>query len=1186
MRPVPHSYKRPRACGAVFAILLVLSRTGVAQTAPGLGDPDPAARVRAIRELPLPSGGAGLEPVARVVELLDDSTRIVLRDDVNRVDLNTSPAREAKRWLVQAGEPVVPRLLSSLAAERPSIRWRVAQVLGEIGSAGAADALLDAMSQDSDELVRMTAAEALVNLGTKATPALLELLREGTDAQVEQAIWVLSESNDDRALQPLLNLAMRGDGRNAQRAVDAVLKIGPRILPQILAIMEDPLADINERVRAIRIGSQIAHPTLLNALCFIVLAGDSAATREEALSALGGRRDEPAVIDTLLNALYDIDRRFAMRVPEVMGRFDGRAAVILEGYLANPSPRLQAYAIEGLRHLGAESIPTFVHLVESPLYEYPIRQQAAGFLKRLGYRGITFDTRVNAMTLVGDWAGLSLLGRQLEPHFVGMLDNPQPAIREAGINLLSDLRSSQYTGRYLDLTLDEDPLVRASAFRALTKLDRLSFPEMARQLDRRLTRNVQAIGDVLLKGGYRPRTDYDRLRLFAAVEDWDNVTALGESAVALLLERMRGEDTDVAAWAAWTMARLGDRASLDQLSLRQLDGDLHDLLYKEEDIDRRAVYRVLGSSTERKSAPFLLVPLLMRDELRRDLAAEALGTQGNSAIKLLELCLAADTPLLRSRALLALRKCGPVAYPVLQRHMLDPDIGQDVLATLDDMNYRPANTDEEAGYLFATREYAMLARLGRRALKPLMEAASDPYNPERVRAIRALGEVPDEGVNDTLILLLGDTDAAVRQAVLDVFRRMGDSILPSLVRTATFGGLIRARSAALVLAHLNYAPTSEEEDVWLAAARNDWPSLQARKERAFTILRKSLLDENAQRRALAANSLSSIREYEVMSVRSAAERLSPDILSSLRDENPESRALAAYLCGQYGAGSTNLISHLLPLLADNTPVLWTGEDLLGLQIRPTPGLHAAAALAKIGPVAIPALQRHYEQTGAESRFNASLALCSIPDERLLGHQIRSLQEPEYELRYKAVESLGIAGQASAIPPMVNAAMAPGSNLLQPVAAAVRRIGLPALPHLRRELENAASANRRRFLLELAGQLQSAEAIPLFVTYLVDSDIQVRKMAYQGLSRIDHPTANGAVIDALSDEFWTVRESAAGMLVEAGMRVVPGLIDELRADNSPKARYIQRVLQQITGEGFGPDVEAWKKWRDQRAKTSP
>ena len=217
--------------------------------------------------------------------------------------------------------------------------------------------------------------------------------------------------------------------------------------------------------------------------------------------------------------------------------------------------------------------------------------------------------------------------------------------------------------------------------------------------------------------------------------------------------------------------------------------------------------------------------------------------------------------------------------------------------------------------------------------------------------------------------------------------------------------------------------------------------------------------------------------------------------------------------------------------------------------------------------------------------SASLALCSIPDQRLLGHQIRSLQEPEYELRYKAVESLGLAGQASAIPPMVNAAMAPGSNLLQPVAAAVRHIGMPALPYLRRELENAASANRRRFLLELAGQLQSAEAIPVFVTYLVDSDIQVRKMAYQGLSRIDHPTANGAVIDALSDEFWTVRESAAGMLVEAGMRVVPALIDELRADNSPKARYIQRVLQQITGEGFGPDVEAWKKWRDQRAKTS-
>ncbi|MFO1490090.1 MAG: HEAT repeat domain-containing protein [Kiritimatiellia bacterium] len=1184
MSPLP----RPR--NPLFRLpglwLALASLPVFAQTVPSLGDPDPVARVKAIRALPLPPADMPADHLAQVVELLDDSTRVVLKDGTNRVDLATSPAREARRYLVAAGAPVEQRLLAALAAQRPSLRWRVAQVLGEMGGPAAADALLDAMSQDTDELVRMTAAEALVNMGTRATPALLELLREGTDPQVEQAIWVLSESKDDRALGPLLNLALRGAGKNAQRATDAVLKIGPRVFPQILAVMENPETPLTERVRAVRIGSQIAHPAMLNSLCFLVLAGDETAVREEALSTLAGRKDDPAVIDTLLNALYDVDRHFANRVPEVMRYFDGRAAVILEGYLANPSPRLQAYAIEGLRHLGAESIPTFVHLVESPLYEFPVRQQAAAYLKRLGYRGITFDTRVNAMTLVGDWAGLSLLGRQLEPHYVQMLDHAEPSIREAGINLLSDLQSSRYTSRYLDLTMDRDALVRSAALRALTKLDRLSFPEMARQLDRRLTRNVQSIGDVLLKGGYRPRTDYDRLRLFAAVEDWDNVTALGESAVALLLERMRGEDTEVAAWAAWTMARLGDRTSLDKLSLKQLDNDLHELLFEEEDIDRRAAYRVLGSSNERKSAPFLLVPLLMRDEMRRGLAAEALGTQGNSAMKFLELALSSDTPLLQERALLALKKCGPVAYPVLLRHMNDPGVSPAVLATLDDMNYRPGNTEEESAYFLATHEYTMLARLGRRALKPLMDAASDPRNPDRVRAILAMGGVPDENLNDSLVVLLNDTDAAVRQAVVDTFRGMGEAVLPSLVKTATFGGLIRARSAALLLSALKYEPRSEDEDIWLAAARNDWPGLQARKDRAFAILRPSLLDENAQRRALAANAISAIHEYEIMSVRTAAERISPDLLSSLRDENPESRALAAYLCGQYGAGRTNLVANLLPLLADNTPVLWSGENLLGIQIRPTPGVHAAAALAKIGPAAIPALLRHYEQSGAEARFNASLALCSIPDPALLKHQIRALQEPEYELRYKAVESLGLAGRSEALAPMVNAAMAPGSNLAQPVLEAVRRIGLPALPGLRRELEAASSANRRRFLLELAGQLRSPDTIPVFVPYLVDNDIQVRKVAYQGLSQIDHPTAVGAVIDALSDEYWTVRESAAGHLVEAGPRVVPQLIDQLRADNSPKSRYIQRVLQQITGEGFGPDVDAWKKWAAGRAGKTP
>jgi HEAT repeat protein len=88
---------------------------------------------------------------------------------------------KARKELVAIGKPAVPFLIEALKNPNHLERWEAAKVLGEVGEAEAASALVEALDDEEFE-VRWRAAEALIRMKTKGLKPLLHALIQNADS--------------------------------------------------------------------------------------------------------------------------------------------------------------------------------------------------------------------------------------------------------------------------------------------------------------------------------------------------------------------------------------------------------------------------------------------------------------------------------------------------------------------------------------------------------------------------------------------------------------------------------------------------------------------------------------------------------------------------------------------------------------------------------------------------------------------------------------------------------------------------------------------------------------------------------------------------------------------------------------------------------------------------------------------
>lgn len=226
-------------------------------------------------------------------------------------------------------ERAVARLLGQLAAPVPEIRRSVVEALGRIGGEKAILPLIPLLRDPALEVRRAAVAAFAGVRDPRVYPALIEVLWDSDSELRRQAQDQLAQLNDARLLARLLEGENRG-------------RITVPVLVTMINFLNDP-AGAPQLIEALRIDHRLV--------------------RIAAATALRNYPD-PAVVEALLPALENPDRRVRMSIVESLGALGAaRAAGALLAILTDQqeAPGLRVAAITALTQIAAsEVVPAFV----------------------------------------------------------------------------------------------------------------------------------------------------------------------------------------------------------------------------------------------------------------------------------------------------------------------------------------------------------------------------------------------------------------------------------------------------------------------------------------------------------------------------------------------------------------------------------------------------------------------------------------------------------------------------------------------------------------------------------------------------------------------------------------------------------------------------------------------------------
>ena len=137
------------------------------------------------------------DAVSALIEIGDVIAAPALIDALS--DMGSFVRVSAQEALVNIGSPAVDFLIKALPSRDSSVRSAIANVLGEIGDAASVPALAELM-RDRDRSLRTRASKALGNIGIEAVPALIAMLGDTNENVRHNAISALWSIGDCDAL--------------------------------------------------------------------------------------------------------------------------------------------------------------------------------------------------------------------------------------------------------------------------------------------------------------------------------------------------------------------------------------------------------------------------------------------------------------------------------------------------------------------------------------------------------------------------------------------------------------------------------------------------------------------------------------------------------------------------------------------------------------------------------------------------------------------------------------------------------------------------------------------------------------------------------------------------------------------------------------------------------------------------
>jgi HEAT repeat protein len=873
---------------------------------------------------------------------------------------------------VKLDGPMVVTIVAKLQSPEPGLRAFAAWALGSQGQA-AQISIPDLIKAFCDPCpkVRIAASIALGQMGSKAIPALLNVLGAGDADMRPAAVGALGriESNDlavangllkrlkdsligpeesheislvlsqmisraqgAKAIPNAIQVLEKGNPHARKAIISALANAGPRAIPALLLAVES--RHVRARQGCISALRQI-HERSIGAL---IRCLGSPKHRHAAALALGLKsepwivrktpprliklldQESQLLVDTLIKALSDVnDRPWIVRalvsigpaaVPQMVRCLRsevGDARDAVALALANASPILSAAVI--------------------PILAKSIRANDAELC------------RTAALTLGG-------LGHCASPILLETLQelaqDPKVTVRKWAMVALGEMDSLGLP-LLIEGLRDEHPKVKQSAAYAL----------------RGLGARAQEAYDLLLKH-LDDENEYVRWRAAEALgrlfEESHDLLREAEETIPILIEKLLDSSAKVVQGAALALVRIGPMA------VAQLSSSLSS---EHENIRRWASWALgkIGAnvySPEIKDAVLALCSVLRdKDPSIAQSAAWALGKIGadaREAAPALKKSLSGGHPGLRWFATFALGAIGRearTAMPELEQGLLDADEDVQREAAFALARISSSADDKVLPVLINALKAKVALRdtsFRRRALEAL-EALGPKTTPHLFQALKSSHSSVRYGAAIILAKVSPLAVHAVLPILLDALQSQDNDMKPGAVEALGILGFEAKASIPLLLASLE----SEIEAVRTAAIKA-LSLIVPKPEQILGALADTLEDKSPEVRRLAAETLGRLgkhtRENELRNIM-------PRLIVGLWDENDQVNEQVTITLGELGRPA---VQSLITVLSNKDPQV---------------ARRAVVALVQIGLEAIPALLKSLASSHVWTRLRAAEAMTDI-----------------------------------------------------------------------------------------------------------------------------------------------------------------------------------------------------------------
>jgi HEAT repeat protein len=966
--------------------------------------------------------------------------------------------------IVQLGSRAVPALIDALRDDDPRIRQAACTALGQIGDPAAVPELTKRL-QDSVSDVRIAACTALGQIGdSSAVPELIKCL-EDTDYDVRIAACTALGKIGDPSPVPVL-ITCLDYWYISQAAANALIQIGKPAVPALIETLTDP----NERVRKAactalgQIGDSIAVPELIQ--CLKDRYSDVSIAACTALGQIGDSIAVPELIQCLKYRYSDV----SIAACTALGQIGDSVAVPeLIQCLKDRYSDVSIAACTALGQIGdASAVPALIACLDDISVDYhnyytndaDIYKAATNALVQIGEAAV--PALNEALKSENDFvrsAAYIALGQIREssaiPELIQCLKNTYPEVRIAACTALGHIGDSSAVPELIKCLKDTDYDVRIAACTALGHIgDSSAVPELIKCLkdtdydvriaDVRIAACTALghIGDAsavpaliaCLDDNSANHFKYDADSYKAAT---NALVQIGEPAVPALIEILTNPNERVRSAACTALGQIGDISAIPALRV-------HAEVMQDA---RQALTKLGGTSMSLLEAAGTLAEqsqwgVLCR-ALTSNLVRAAIVQLGNSAVPALIVALRDDDPKIRQAACTALGQIG------------DPSPVPALIACLDQQDISEAAANA-------------LVQIGKPAVPALIRAITRPSSRVRCAACTALGQIGDTAAVPVLIQRLEDADSNVRSAACTALGQIGDAAaIPALRVHAEL--MEEARHA---LYKLGGTSMSLQEAVRTLSEQNQWGVLS---------------------RALTSNKF---RDAIVQLGSSAV----PALIDVLRDVDPKIRQAACNALGQIGDPSA--IPALIACLGD---------------VETTDA--AINALVHIGKPALPTLIEALTSPSNRVRSAACTALGLIRDSVAVPEIIGLLTDVVRDVRYAACSALRQIGGKTAM-----SALRIQAEIMTEAQQELDMLGDSSIP-LHEALRTLAEHELWGAIISALGGRQVRTAVvqlgtimlPALMYALKVKDWSIRLGACTALRDIGDPSAIPAIVDMLKNE---------------------------------------------------------------------